>query len=113
MTDTLDQLARTQIRKWLDSTGTTQTELGARIGRNQSWISRYLKAEFDADLETLQRMTRVFGHELTSALNIPINPDEAQLVTTYRALRPEVRRLVLTLIENLGRGTPRGGRSRR
>ena len=114
MADTsLDQLARTQIKKWIDSTGTTQTEVGARVGRNQSWMSRYLKGEFDADLETLQRITRVFGHELTSALNIPTNPEEAQLITTYRALKPEVRRNVLTLLENLSRSTPPRGRSRR
>jgi hypothetical protein len=27
MPETLDQLARAQIRKWIDSTGTTQTEV--------------------------------------------------------------------------------------
>jgi len=113
MPETLDQLARAQIRKWIDSTGTTQTEVAHRVGRNQSWMSRYLKGEFDADLDTLQKITRVFGHELTSALNIPSDPDEALVLTRYRALRIEARRIVLTLLEHLSRDTPPRGRAPR
>jgi predicted transcriptional regulator len=51
---TLDQVARDRIKHWIVSTGVTQTELAARIGRTQAWMSRYLSGEFDADLETLQ-----------------------------------------------------------
>jgi hypothetical protein len=76
-------------------------------------MSRYLKGEFDADLDTLQKITRVFGHELTSALNIPSDPDEALVLTRYRALRIEARRIVLTLLEHLSRDTPPRGRAPR
>lgn len=108
MPDTLDQIARKQIKRWIESTGTTQVEVGLQVGRNQSWMSRYLKGEFDADLDTLQKITRVFGHELTSALNIPSDPEEALLVSRFRALRIEARRIVLTLLEHLSRDTRPG-----
>ena len=105
---TLDELARKQIKSWIDATGITQTALAERIGRNQAWMSRYLKGEFDADLETLQRMTRVFGHELTAALNVPTEPEEAAVMAAYRALGVEGRKIVRALLEDWGRPRRRG-----
>lgn len=99
MAPTKSELVRIQIRQWIDSTGITQVALAERIGRNQAWMSRYLKGEFDTDLETLEAMTRVFGHTLAAALNVPDEPDEAGLVTKYRAATPEQRRLVHQILD--------------
>jgi transcriptional regulator with XRE-family HTH domain len=112
MAQTLDELARSQIRKWIHSTGITQTALAERVGRNQAWMSRYLGGAFDADLETLQKIAQVFGHSLTSVLDVPKDPEEAALVTAYRALRPEARALALSLLQDWSRARSRG-RSRR
>jgi transcriptional regulator with XRE-family HTH domain len=111
MAQTLDELARSQIRKWIHSTGITQTALAERIGRNQAWMSRYLAGDFDADLETL-KIAMVFGHSLTSMLDVPKDPEEAALLTAYRALRPEGRGIALSLLQDWSRARARG-RSRR
>lgn len=108
MAQTLDELARARIKAWIESTGVTQTELAARIGRNQAWMSRYLAAEFDTDLETLQKIARVFGHSLTALLESPADPDEAALIAAYRACPPEARKLLLAMSLQLSRGRARG-----
>ena len=112
MAQTLDDVARNQIRKWILSTGITQVALAARVGRNQAWMSRYLGGAFDADLETLQKIAQVFGHTLTSMLEVPKDPEEAAIVSAYRALRPQARVIALHLLQDWSRA--RGpGRSRR
>lgn len=111
---TLDEFARRQIKRWLHSTNTTQTHLAEQIGRNQAWMSRYLAAEYDADLETLRRMALVFGHTLTSLLGLPSDPDEAEVVGLYRALTREHRAIWLQMLR-AWTGTDRkpAGRKRR
>lgn len=114
MPQTLDELARSQIKKWLDSTQTTQTHLADRIGKNQAWMSRYLNAEYDADLETLQSMAAVFSHSLAALLELPGDPEEAAVIAAYRALPTHARGLALELLQDWSRARARGrGRSRR
>jgi transcriptional regulator with XRE-family HTH domain len=116
MVPTLQQQARNQIRHWIRSTGITQTALAERIKRNQAWMSRYLAGDIDADVDTLQQMAEVFGHNLTQMLDVPTDPEEAALITAYRALRPDARLPALRVVQEMARGrTPaaRGsGRSR-
>lgn len=103
MPPSLQDTARAQLKRWIGSTGITQAAFGERIGRNQVWVSKYLKGEFDADLETLQQMAQVFRHTLTQLLDFPSDPDEAALITLYRALRPEVRRLAFQMLQEMSR----------
>lgn len=98
---TLDQQARERIRQWIATTGVTQAELGARIGRNQAWMSRYLKGEFDADLTTLDRMAQMFGFTLVGLLNLPSDPFEARLIEEVRALPPKTRQTLLEMLTSL------------
>lgn len=109
----LDEIARSRIRAWITSTGVTQTDLSARIGRNQAWMSRYLKGEFAADLDTLQAIAQVFGHTLAALLNLPTDPDEAKIVEQVRALRAKDRVIVLDLLQALTRSHRTGRRARR
>ena len=105
----LQQTARIQIRRWIASTGITQTLLGERIHRNQAWMSRYLGGDIDADVDTLQQIAEVFGHTLAQLLDIPTDPHEAQLLAEYRALRPEARVLVIRMLGEMTRSrSPRG-----
>lgn len=99
----LDDVARTQIKRWMKATGVTQEVLAARIGRNQVWLSRYLKGEYDTDLTTLDQMARVFDHPLTALLSLPTDPAEGQILTWYRAIRPEQRAHVAALLRALAR----------
>jgi transcriptional regulator with XRE-family HTH domain len=109
---TLDQQARERVKEWINSTGITQTALAERIGRNQAWMSRYLGGEFDADLETLQKMARAFGHSLSALLNTPTDPVEARLIERYRALSERARAILLNLLDDWSRPR-RAGRTRR
>lgn len=110
MPPSLQDTARTQIKRWITSTGITQAAFGERIGRNQVWVSKYLKGEFDTDLETLHQMAQVFRHTLTQLLDFPSDPEEEALITLYRTLRPEARRLAFQLFQEMVRG--RGPRPR-
>lgn len=98
---TLDQQARDRIKSWVDSTGVTQAELAERIGRNQAWMSRYLKGEFDADLTTLERMAATFGFNLSALLNLPSDPFEARIIEEIRALPPKARSILLEFLTHL------------
>lgn len=102
---TLDDIARDQIRHWIGSTGITQVDLAARIGRNQAWLSRYLAGEFDTDLETLERMAGVFDHTLTTLLGLPkTDPEETEILRLYRGLTSPLRKTVRVLLDELNRG---------
>jgi len=104
---TLDQVARDRIKHWIASTGVTQVELSTRIGKNQAWMSRYLSAEFDADLETLQKIARAFGHSLGVLLDEPAaDPVEARVLQLYRSLPIHSRGILVNLLEAWAR--PRG-----
>jgi transcriptional regulator with XRE-family HTH domain len=100
----LQDMARAQIKRWIISTGITQTTFGDRINRNQVWVSKYLKGEFDTDLETLQQMAQVFRHTLTQLLDFPSDPEEEAVITLYRALRPEARRIAFQVLQEMTRG---------
>lgn len=104
----LDDVAREQIRVWIGSMGITQAQLAAQIGRNQAWLSRYINGDFDADLDTLQEIAAVFGHTLTTLLGYPsADPEEAQILKLYRALRRPLRLTVRVLLDELTRGQKR------
>lgn len=110
---TLDQQARERIKSWVESTGVTQAELAERIGRNQAWMSRYLKGEFDADLTTLERMAATFGFNLSALLNLPSDPFEARLIEEVRALPPKARAMLLELLSHLRQTSQRKRRTSR
>jgi transcriptional regulator with XRE-family HTH domain len=113
-TETLDEQARKRIKSWLETTGQTQTWLAERIGRNQPWMTRYLRGEFDADLETLQKIAREFGHPLSALLDLPAaDPAETRLVTAWRRLSREGRDLILRQVEYWSQPRPAGGRARK
>ena len=71
--------------------GVTQAELAEQIGRNQVWVSRYLKGDFDTDLATLEKMARRFDFTLFALLDLPSDPFEARLLDEVRALPPKAR----------------------
>jgi transcriptional regulator with XRE-family HTH domain len=101
MAQTLDDLARGRIKTWIATTGITQTYLAEQIGENQAWVSRYLSGEFNADLDRLQKIARVFSHTLSALLDSPLDPQEQQLIDAYRALPPTARALVLPLFQHM------------
>jgi transcriptional regulator with XRE-family HTH domain len=104
----LDQIARDQIRRWIRTTGITQTDLATRIGRTQAWLSRYLKGEFAADLDTLQLLAGVFEHSLGTLLSLPAEPEEADVLQNFRALDPDARKHFLALLALMARPRSRG-----
>lgn len=109
----LDETARSQIRRWIDTTGLTQTQLATAIGRNQAWMSRYLAGEFDADLTTLEQMAGVFSHTIAELLLVPPSPDEARLVLNYRACRPDARQTLLQVSDAMSSRVRARGKSRK
>lgn len=105
----LDEVVRQKIRSWVQSTGVTQAALAQHIGRDQVWMSRYLAGKVGADLETVARIVRAFGHPLTAVLDMPGDPNEARLIELFRGFSPELRAQMLQLFQ----GIHRQARSRR
>jgi hypothetical protein len=110
--DDLDARARARIKQWLSTTRTTQVSLSRHINRTQAWTSRYLSGEFNADLATLDRMARCFGHTVAALFDVPTDPDEAILLAGYRSLSLKARAAMVALMRDLS-GYPPAGRGRR
>lgn len=83
------------------ATRTTQVSLADQIDRKQAWMSRYLAAEYDADLETLRAIANVFGRQISALFDTPADPEIAELVEYYNALPVSGRGLVLDLVREL------------
>lgn len=88
MPPTLDQIARDRIKTWIATTHTTQSTLAERIERDQPWVSHYLAARVDADLETLRKMAEVFGRQFQDLFSQPSHPRMAKFFDDYSALPP-------------------------
>jgi transcriptional regulator with XRE-family HTH domain len=110
MPPALDEVARQRIKAWLAGSGMSQIELARRLGKTQAWVSRYLRGEFNTDMETLQQMARIFGHTFFALLDVPSDALEAELVGHYRALPADMRRAVLTLLAGWTRRLRKPGR---
>lgn len=89
----LDELARQRIGRWREAQNMTQADFAKRIGRNPVWVSRYLDAAYDADLDTLNKMATALGHTLYELFNVREDADERTLIEAYRALSPANRAL--------------------
>ena len=107
MPPTLDELARQRVRAWIAATGVSQSELAQRIGKNQVWLSRYLRGLYGADLQTLQTIARVFGHSVTALLDLPADPLEAKLIEHYRACPISDRQMLIGFAERLSQARRR------
>lgn len=60
--ETIQERARQQVVKCLAASGLTQTALGERLSpkRRPAWVSRYLRGEIDADIDTLTQLVAIF-----------------------------------------------------
>jgi len=96
---TLDQQVRDRIRMWVQSTGVKQTQLAERIGRNQPWVTRYLKGEFNADLDTLQKIAQAFGHTLAALVDQPRDPLDAKMLEEFHAAPLRLRLSVIEMLK--------------
>lgn len=67
--DTLDELLRREVKQWLAESGMKHTHFARRIGRTPVWVARYLGGQRDANLDTLEKIARIFGRDLGRALN--------------------------------------------
>lgn len=114
---TLDQRARAKIHQWIAASGMTQAEIAIRIGRTPGWLSRYLNADFDADLETLRAFAAAFELPFGALFDEPgDDPAEGRLIEHWRALPPESRAMFSNLAELWARPmrrAPRGVGRRR
>jgi transcriptional regulator with XRE-family HTH domain len=114
---TLDQRARAKIHSWIATSGATQAEVAIRIGRTPGWLSRYLNADFDADLETLRAFAAAFQLPFGALFDEPgDDPAETRLIEHWRALPPESRAMLSKLAELWARPlrrSPRGAGRRR
>jgi transcriptional regulator with XRE-family HTH domain len=109
---TLDQRARTKIHQWIVSSGLTQADVAVKIGRTPGWLSRYLNADFNADLETLRAFAAAFGLPFGALFDEPgDNPAETRLLEDWRALPPESRTMLSNLAELWARPLRRGPRA--
>ena len=117
----LDERARLQLKRWRYATGRdemTQAAMAAAIGKDQSWLSRYWTGTYDADLETLDALARVFGHSIAEVFLPPGKPtavvsdDETRLLENFRACGTRARQTLLAVSDVMSRSERRPGRNR-
>lgn len=107
----LDDRVRGRIEKWLRAQ-MTQAEFGRRIGRNDSWVTRYLDENHDADLDTIEKMAQALGHTLYEVLDTVPPNDEGEVIETYRSIRKEGRQTARDALK-LMTGTAKPARTRK
>lgn len=95
----LDARVRARVKAWV-SAQMTQAEFGRRIGRNDSWVSRYFDENHDADLDTIAKMAEACGHTIFQALDSQPDSTEAEVIERWRLLKPSSRKLALELLRD-------------
>jgi transcriptional regulator with XRE-family HTH domain len=87
-----------RIRQLRKQNNLTQTELSARIGIQQSDLSRMEKGEYRVSLDTLFRLLAEFGVSVgeffDEVARESITPRDVTLLRDYQALTPEAQREV-------------------
>ncbi len=57
----IEERVRARVNKLFDASGWTQLEFAQKCGREQqSWASKYLRGDLDADIDTMAAMATVF-----------------------------------------------------
>ncbi len=96
------QLIGPKIRKMRKERRLTQTELAARIGIQQSDLSRMEKGEYRVSLDTLFKILAEFNIGVSEffedANKESLTPRELQVVRDLKHLTPEARREVEAFI---------------
>ena len=81
----LDEQVRVRVKAW-QAAQMSQAEFGRRIGRNDSWVSRYFDENHDADLDTIKLMAEACGHTIFELLDAIPPADEGDVLTAYRKI---------------------------
>src|SRR5262245_55110199 len=98
------QLARLRLKNWMDAQGVNQTALALKVGRRQSWLSRYLSGEFKTDIETLNKLAAALNKPFTALFqDLPDSHDSRliDLIEIYKALDENDQILLLRMAQNL------------
>jgi transcriptional regulator with XRE-family HTH domain len=92
------QLVGRRIRRLRKERHLTQTELSARIGVQQSDLSRMEKGEYRVSLDTLFKILAEFdvsiGEFFDDMAKESFSPREVRMVREFKALAPEAQREV-------------------
>jgi len=103
-TPTPHKLARLRLKNWMDAQGVNQTALARKVGRRQSWLSRYLSGEFKTDIDTLERLATALDKPFTALFeSLPDSHDSRliDLIEIYKALEDVDQLLLLRMAQNL------------
>lgn len=99
----LQDRARQRVKDLMAARDLAQRDVGDHIGRSAAWMSKFLGGTLDADIDTLQRLARVFRLTLCQLIEMPPDADELLLLADYRALeahrqQPLVRAVLKELV---------------
>lgn len=109
----LDDQVRQRVKAWV-SGQMSQAEFGRKIGRNDSWVSRYFDENHDADLDTVARMAEACGHTIFEVLDALPPADEGDVLTAYRRIPRADRGTALRTLQLMtGDAMPARKRKRR
>jgi transcriptional regulator with XRE-family HTH domain len=105
--DALHAFAREQVKRALFAKDMTQEQLAAAIGRTQTWLSKYLRGEFNADFPTLYRMAQAFDMTLDAFCRLPDDPELQEWVNGWHVLKRPDRDALLLVLRAMTRGVRR------
>jgi transcriptional regulator with XRE-family HTH domain len=95
------QLVGRKLRRLRKERRLSQVELSARVGIQQSDLSRMERGEYRVSLDKLFKLLGEFGLSITEFFDEPVvapSAREARLASQYRSLDPESRREVESFI---------------
>src|SRR5215471_7262933 len=107
------QRARQQVAKCLAASGLTQTALGDQLRprRRPAWVSRYLRGEIDADVDTLQQFAGIFQCSLDQLFGTALPDDnghqskadlqQTRLLAAFATMTDARRQLLIAMAESL------------
>lgn len=97
------QLVGPQLRKLRKERKLTQTELAARIGIQQSDLSRMEKGEYRVSLDTLFQILAEFdvsiGDFFDEVARESMTPQDVRLIQTVKTMPSEVRREIEDFVD--------------
>lgn len=113
-----------KIKELRLSLNLTQSELAKMLGLNQSAIGKYERGELEPSISTLRIMSKIFECSIdyilcnsddfgvVSIAGPELTPEETQLLKDFRALSPDLKKMILANVQTLKGSTSNTGFSR-
>ena len=92
-----------RLRTFMENAGMTQDTLAERLGVNRASVSYYINGIKMPRMSTIDRICQIFNCRRSDLLDPTgdLSQDESGLISDYRLLIPEERRIARNLVSDM------------